>query len=59
LRIGDQALKARFNPKDLWTASELALHVNRAFSAGAFLDDALLGRCPRLTVNVALLALRA
>jgi hypothetical protein len=57
--VDDQALKARFNPLDVFVAlkNELVLEMNPAFSAGAFLCHAPLGRCPRLTVSVAPLAL--
>jgi hypothetical protein len=36
----------------------LVPEVNRAFSAGAFWVPLVLGRCPRLTVNAAPLALK-
>src|SRR5712664_3931883 len=53
----NEALKARFKPVDApLIPNKLVSDVNRAFSAGSFLP-CLLGRRPRLTVNVAPLAL--
>jgi hypothetical protein len=45
------ALKAQFNPDP---GPDLA--VNRAFSAGNFRIPTILGRCPRVSMNVAPLA---
>jgi hypothetical protein len=45
-----QALKARFNPAGFKM-------LNRAFSAGRFVSR-ILGRCPRLKMNAAPLALK-
>jgi hypothetical protein len=53
----NRALKARFNPGDaVLSPKKPVSDVNRAFSAGVFLPCPL-GRRPRLTVNVAPLAL--
>jgi hypothetical protein len=55
----EQALKARFNTRFAVNATQLGFEMNRAFSASVLALHGYLGRCPRLIMNAAPLALQA